>query len=385
MPTPEQETLFWKSAGTARWAYNYYLSEKERIYQTYLQNGKTGKKNITSNKIRKYINNVLKKTTHQWLKEVGSNVMKQGVRDADDAYQKYFKGLTCKPKLKSKRKSKISFYVNYETLTRKQGGFHGEKIGFVKTSEALPKISKNQRYSNPRISYDGKYWYLSFCYEVQERQNIKLSNDIIGIDLGIKNLAIVSNGTIFKNINKTNRMKKLERKLKREQRKASKKLKSNISGYSNYHKPIYKCPLEDCKNLNKQYRKIKILYRRISNIRNNYLHQITRMIVKTKPSCVVMENLNINGMMKNRRLAKAILNQKFYEFKRQMRYKCKEFKIKFIEADRFYPSSKKCSQCGHIKNDLKLKDRIYKCTECGLVIDRDLNAAINLANYEKRS
>ena len=138
-PTPEQEVLFWKSAGTARWAYNFYLSEKERVYQEYLANGMSGRKDISGSEVRKHINNVLKKTTHRWLSEVGSNVMKQGVRDAEDAYRRYFQGLSSKPSFKSRRRSRISFYVNYESLKRMQGGFHGEKLGFVWASQPLPR------------------------------------------------------------------------------------------------------------------------------------------------------------------------------------------------------------------------------------------------------
>ena len=380
-PTPEQEVLFWKSAGTARWAYNFYLSEKERVYKEYLSNGMTGKKDITGAEVRKYINNVLKKTTHKWLSEVGSNVMKQGVKDAEEAYQRYFKKISGKPRFKSRRRSKISFYVNYESLSRRHGGFRGEKLGFVKTSQPLPKIAKNQKYSNPRITYDGKYWYLSIGYEAKEIEKTELSGKSIGIDLGIKNLAVLSDGKVYKNINKTYEVKRLEKKLKREQRRASRKLQKNIKSYDKNHRPIWERPLKECRNLERQNRKIKLVYKRINDIRTNYLHQTTRAIVKTKPSQIVMEKLNVSGMMRNRHLSKAIAAQKIYEFKRQIEYKSEEYGIKFVEVDRFYPSSKTCSHCGHIKSDLKLSDRTYKCPECGLIIDRDLNAAINLANY----
>ena len=382
LPTPEQEILFWKSAGTARWAYNFYLSEKERVYHEYLSNGMSGKKDITGCEVRKYINNVLKKTTHEWLSEVGSNVMKQGVRDAEEAYQRYFKGLSGKPCFKSRRRSKIRFYVNYESLKRMQGGFHGEKLGFVRTSQPLPKLRKGQQYSNPRISYDGKYWYLSVGYEVKEETKPELSGLSIGIDLGVKDLAVLSDGRVFRNINKTHEVRRLEKKLMREQRKASRRVRHNIKGYGKDCRPIWKRPLKECRNVERQNRKIRLLHKRVNDIRTNYLHQTTRAIVKTKPSRIVMETLNVKGMLKNRHLSKAIAAQKFYEFKRQMLYKCEALGIELIEADRFYPSSKTCSRCGHIKRDLKLKDRTYVCPECGLVIDRDLNAAINLANYK---
>lgn len=380
-PTTEQEILFRKSAGVSRWAYNFFLGENERIYRDYINNGKIGKKSISEGDVRKYINNVLKPTTHSWLKEVGSNVMKQGVKDASLALQRYFKGFSGKPKFKSKHKDRPSFYVNYESLSRKQGGFQGEKIGFVKTSEALPKLNKNEKYSNPRITFNGKYWYLSVGYEVQEN-TVELTDESLGIDLGVKDLAICSNGKVYKNINKTQRVKKLEKKLKREQRKLSRKIENNIQSYKSNRNPIYKRPLRECRNVQKQNRLIRNIHRKLANIRQNYLHQTTTEIVKTKPSRIVMESLNVSEMMKNKHLSKAIQQQKFYEFKRQIEYKSKLNGIEFIQVDKFYPSSKTCSCCGNIKKDLKLSDRMYKCDVCGLVIDRDYNASINLANYE---
>ena len=380
-PTTEQEILFRKSAGVSRWAYNFFLGENERIYREYIDNGKIGKKSISEGDVRKYINNVLKPTTHSWLKEVGRNVMKQGVKDASLALQRYFKGLSGKPKFKSKHKDRPSFYVNYESLSRKQGGFQGEKIGFVKTSEALPKLNKNEKYSNPRITFNGKYWYLSVGYEVQEN-TVELTDESLGIDLGVKDLAICSNGKVYKNINKTQRVKKLEKKLKREQRKLSRKIENNIQSYKSNRNPIYKRPLKECQNVQKQNRLIRNIHRKLANIRQNYLHQTTTEIVKTKPSRIVMESLNVSEMMKNKHLSKAIQQQKFYEFKRQIEYKSKLNGIEFIQVDKFYPSSKTCSCCGNIKKDLKLSDRMYKCDVCGLVIDRDYNASINLANYE---
>ena len=383
-PTPEQELLFWKSAGVARWAYNYFLSENNRVWQEYLANGETGEKSVSEGKVRKYINQVLKKTTHTWLSEVGSNVMKQAVKDADTAFKAYFKGISEKPCYKSKRKSKPSFYVNYESLSRKNGGFHGEKIGLVKTSEPLPKLPKGKKYSNPHISFDGKYWYLSVGYEVSEIK-CKLTGESIGIDLGIKDLAICSNGKTYKNINKSHEVRRLEKVLKREQRKLSRMQERNISCYKivgNKRIPVFIKPLEECRNFQKQKRRIKLRHRKLTNIRNNYLHQTTTEIVKTKPSRIVMETLNVKGMMKNRHLAKAIQKQKFYEFKRQIAYKCQKNGIEMVEVPTFYPSSKTCSCCGCIRSDLKLSDRVYRCNECGLVIDRDLNASLNLAKYQ---
>lgn len=372
LPTAEQEILFRKSAGTARWAYNYFLSENRRIYE------ETGK-GVSGYTIRKHINNVLKKTTHVWLGEVGSNVMKQAVIDAEIALKRFFKNVSGYPKYKSRHRSKASFYVNYESLKRVGNGFRGEKFGYVKTSEPLPKIKG--KYSNPRISYDGKHWYLSVGYEVKP-EKVELTGASIGIDLGVKELAIVSTGKVYGNINKTRRVRQLKKRLRRQQRRASLKLKGNIKSRDKNGKPIWKRPLRECKNVERQNALIRLTYKRLTDIRNNYLHQVTSEIVKTKPSRIVMEDLNVRGMMKNRHLSRAIAEQKFYEFQRQIEYKCERYGIEFVEVGRFYPSSKTCSHCGHVKADLRLSDRIYRCAECGLVIDRDLNAAINLANYK---
>ena len=396
LPTKEQEILFWKSAGTARWAYNYFLSENERIYKEYLANGKTGKRGADEKEVRRHINNVLKKTTHKWLGEVGSNVMKQGVKDADLAIKRFLKGISGKPHFKSKRKSKISFYVNYESLKRTQNGFHGEKLGVVKTAMPLPKIKKGAKYVNPHISFDGKHWCLSVAIDITPPK-VELTEESLGIDLGVKDLAIVANRDasqtmVYKNINKTVRIKKLEKRLRREQRKLSRRIEGNIKGYPHLtartggkkRKPIWKQPLRECQNINRQNQKIRLIHKKIADIRLNYLHQTTAAIVKTKPSRIVMETLNVQGMMKNRHLSKAIAAQGFYEFKRQIMYKAEFYGIEFVEADKFYASSKTCSKCKAKKTDLKLSDRIYKCEICGAVIDRDLNAAINLANYRPR-
>ena len=378
LPTREQEILFWKSAGTARWAYNYFLNANEQAYRE-------GRR-IAEGEVRKYINNVLKKTTHKWLKEVGSNVMKQGVKDAALALQKYIKGIAGKPRFKSRRKSRISFYVNYESLKREKNGFHGEKIGFVKTAVALPKIAKGRHYVNPRISFDGKYWYLSAGYEVHPVQT-ELTGESIGIDLGVKELAVVSNQDasrikFYKNINKSAKVRRLEKTLKRAQRKASRKLEANTKSRDKNRSPIWKRPLRECRNIQRQNKSIQLLHKKLTDIRTNYLHQTTAEIVKAKPSQIVMEDLNVKGMMKNKHLSKSVAKQKFYEFKRQIQYKAEWYGIKVVEAGRFYASSKTCSHCGHIKKDLKLSDRTYTCPVCGTKLDRDLNAAINLANYK---
>ena len=359
-PTTNQEENLWKSVGTSRFIYNWTLKRQEENY-------KNGGKFIPDRVFRKELTQ-LKKSELSWLNEVSNNVAKQAVKDACNAYKRFFKGLSDKPKFKSKRKSKKSFYNDNVAFRVKENKLVKiEKIGWIKTNEQIPIGVK---YSNPRISYDNKYWYLSVGIE-QEEIKEELTNISLGIDLGLKDLAICSNGTIYKNINKSYVVRKIEKKLKRLQRQVSRKYELNRVG-KEYIKT---------NNIIKLEKQIQHVHRRLANIRNNYLHQTTTSIVKTKPYRVVIEDLNVKGMMKNKHLSNAIRKQGFYEFKRQLEYKCKFRGIELIIADRFYPSSKTCSKCGEIKKDLKLKDRVYKCS-CGLTIDRDLNASINLSNYK---
>ena len=385
LPTKEQEILFWKSAGVARWSYNYFLSESYRVYQEWL-NDDSKPKHISEQEVRKYINNHLKKTTHTWLKDVGSNVMKQGVKDANIALQNFFKYNKGYPKFKSKKRSKPSFYVNYDSIKRLPNGFQGERLGYVKTRESLPKISKGQKYVNPRISFDGRFWFLSVGYRVEAKQ-VKLTDNKIGIDIGLKDLAIVSNSNNsytkkYRNINKGYRIRLLEKRLKRSQRRLSRKILNNIESYNKNRIPTYTRPLEGCKNIQKQKHIIQNLYRKLTNVRTNYIHQVTTEIVKNKPSRVVLEDLNIKGVMENRHLSKSVSDSKLYEFRRQIEYKAELYGIEVVIADRFYPSSKTCHKCGNVKKDLKLSDRVYRCDCCGNIIDRDINASINLARYK---
>ena len=358
-PTEEQKQKLWQSVGTARFIYNWTLNRQEENY-------KNGGNFIKDNDLRKEITQ-LKKEKLSWLNEVSNNVAKQAVKDACNAYKNFFKGLADKPKFKSRKKSKPAFYNDTYKLKAKEKLVLIEKIGWIKTKEQVPIGVK---YTNPRISFDNKYWYLSVGIE-QEEVKEELTNVSLGIDLGLKDLAICSDGTVYKNINKTYVVRKIEKRLKRLQRQLSRKYEQNKKG-KEYVKT---------KNIIKLEKQIQQTHRRLANIRNNYLHQTTTNIVKTKPCRVVIEDLNVKGMMKNKHLSDAIRKQGFYEFRRQLEYKCKFRGIELVVADRFYPSSKTCSQCGKIKKDLRLKDRVYRCS-CGLNIDRDLNASINLSKYK---
>lgn len=358
-PTKKQELKLYKSSGTARFIYNWVLGKQQENY-------KQGNKFIQDSVLRKEITQLKKTEEFNWLNEVSNNIPKQAVKDACNAYKRFFKGQAKFPKFKSKKKTKPSFYNDTQKLKVKEKLVLLEKVGWVRTSEQLPIDTK---YYNPRITFDGKYWYISVSIE-EENKYEELTEESLGIDLGIKELAICSDGTIYGNINKTVKVKKLEKRLRRLQRKVSRKYQNNKEG-STFVKTC---------NIIKLEKQIKLLQRKLSNIRKNYLHQTTTSIVKTKPRRIVIEDLNVSGMMKNRHLAKAIQKQGFYEFRRQLEYKTKNKGIELVIANRFFPSSKTCSNCGTINKDLKLSDRVFNC-ECGFSVDRDLNASINLANY----
>ena len=365
LPNKEQEVLMFKSIGCSRFTYNWALNRCNELYQQ-------GVKYNMSN-IRKEFTQLKKRDEFKWLNEVSNTTMVESMRNLDSAFKRFFKGKEGYPKFKTKRKSRLSFYVRYDKLYFLDDICNIEKIGKVKfkTNYDIPKGRNICRFSNPYCSFDGKYWYLSFGFEVKENQ-ITLNNNLsVGIDLGIKDLAVVNVlDKPIKNINKSKKVRRLKKKLKRLQRQVSRKYEVNKQGGK----------FVKTNNIVKLEKRIKLLYRKLSNIRNNHIHQATNKIIKLKPYRVVMEDLNVKGMMKNKHLSKAIQEQGFYEFIRQMKYKCEFNGIQFIQADRYFPSSKLCSCCGSIKKDLKLKDRVYKC-DCGLEIDRDKNASINLGNY----
>ena len=364
LPTKEQNISMRKSVGVARFAYNFGLSKWEELY-------KKGEK-MSGFTVKKIFNNTIKKQEqYLWLKEVGSSVTAQAFDDLQKSFNNFFKGKAKYPRFKSKKKSRQSFYVRYDRMNIKDNTVNIEKVGRVKykTNYKIPNL---KTYIDPRCHHDGKHWYLTFGFEQGENQ-AELNHDLsIGIDLGITYLAIVSHlDKPIKNINKSSRVKAIEKKLKRLQRKVSKKYEMNKNG-----KEFVKT-----KNIIKLEKQIKLIHRKLTNIRINHIHQATNSIVKLNPYRIVMEDLNITGMMKNKHLSKAIQGQKLYEFIRQIRYKSEFNRIEFIQVDRFYPSSKTCSRCGTIKKDLKLSDRVYNC-DCGLNICRDKNASLNLSNYK---
>lgn len=362
LPTKGQEILMLKSIGCSRFVYNWALSKCNELY-------KQGIKYSMSD-IRKQFTQLKKEEDFKWLNEVSNTTMVESMRNLDKAFKSFFKKQDKYPKFKSKKKSKQSFYVRYDNLYFKDNVCNIEKMGKVKfkTNYDIP----NCKYSNPYCSFNGKYWCLSFGIEVDENQ-VDLNKDLsVGIDLGIKDLAVVNVlEKPIKNINKTKRVRKLKKRLKRLQRQVSRKYEANKQG-NNFIKT---------NNIIKLENKVKLLHRKLSNIRNNHIHQATNKIIKFYPYRIVMEDLNISGMMKNKHLSKVVAEQCLYNFKMIIKYKCEFYGIEFVEADKWYPSSKLCSKCGAIKKDLKLSDRIYKCS-CGLKIDRDFNASINLSRYK---
>ena len=373
IPNNKQKTKLFQCFGVSRFAYNWTLGKQQENY-------KNSGKFISDNDLRKEFTQLKKIKEYEWLNQYSNNISKQAIKDACDSYKKFFKGYSKFPKFKSKKKSKPSFYVD------------NIKIKFTDTHVKLEKISdstkKNKaklnwirlaekgriptdcKYSNPRVTFDGINFWISVGIEVEESTEMPTNNGI-GIDLGIKDLAICSDGNIYKNINKTQKIKKLEKRKRRLQRKVSRKYLINKKGVC-YYKTSNTIKLE------KQLLKLN---HRLTNIRHNYLHKTTSEIINRKPKFIALEDLNVTGMMKNRHLAKAIQEQSFYEFKRIISYKANWNNIKIIEVPRFYPSSKTCSECGAIKKDLNLSDREWVCTECGVIHDRDYNASVNLMKY----
>jgi putative transposase len=298
-PTKEQEILMFKSIGCSRFVYNWALN---RCNERYEQGEKYSIKEI-----RKEFTQFKKNDNYKWLNEVSNTTVVEAIRNLDKAFQNFFKRIGKYPKFKTKRKSRQSFYVRYDRLNFKDNVCHIEKIGKVKfkTNYEIPK----SKYKNPYCSYDGRYWYLSFGIEVEENQTTLNKDLSLGIDLGVKDLAVCSNEIKFKNINKTKRVKKLKKRLKRLQKQVSRKYEANKEGNK----------FVKTNNIIKLEKQIKLLYRKLSNIRNNHIHQATNKIIKLKPYRIVMENLNVSGMMKNKHLSKAIAEQCFYEFIRQIK------------------------------------------------------------------
>lgn len=365
-PTKVQEAHLWQHIGACRYIWNYMLDHQQKLHAS-------GQKHLSAFSMINLLKPLKNDGEHEWLYEVSNTSLQRICQDLASAYDRFFKKVSGFPKFKSRKRSKPSYPVR-ETIWFAENAVTIEKIGKVKykTDFDFP-LSRGHKFSNPRISNVNGKWMLSFGMECESQAPV-LTDKSMGIDLGVKDLAIAEfNGEqiVFHNINKSKKMRKLKKKAKHLQRSISRKYEANRKG-NVYVKTA---------NIIKEETKLRKLLSRIANIRNNYIHQCTHTFVSYLPKAVVMEDLNVQGMMKNRHLSKAIQEQCFFEFVRQMKYKCEWNGISFVQADRFYPSSKTCSCCGSIKTNLTLRDRLYKCDECGAVIDRDYNAAINLSRY----
>jgi putative transposase len=383
-PSKEQEVLMWKHINGSRFVWNYGLSYQEEYYKKNKED-KDKSRYLSGYDLRKIFVSLKQQEEYKWLKEISSHTISRVCLDIDDNYRRFFKKTKGKPKFKKKNKAEPKFPIRQESLYFIEGKIVNiEILGKIKyqTDYNIPLGMKKYKFKNPRVKFINNKWILVFVVEFEKQEEI-LNNFNMGIDLGIKDLAIISYGDKvlkFKNINKTTKMKKIEKRLKRFQRKVSRKY--IINNKKNKNNENYK-KWQKSNNILKLEQKIRKLYFRLSSIRKNYTHHCTNNLVKLLPKKIVMENLDITAMMKNRCLSKALQEQCLYEFRRQMKYKAEWRGITFVLADKYYPSSKTCSCCGKIKKDLKLGDRVYRCNFCNLELDRDINASINLMNYKE--
>ena len=364
-PTAEQKIKINKAIGTCRYVYNFYLSHNKALHDK-------GEKFMTGKSFSVWLNNeyIPNNPDKAWIKEVSSKSLKKSIEDGCTAFTRFFKGQSGFPKFKKKGKSDVKMYFvknNPKDCRCERHRVNIPTLGWVRIKEKgyIPTTKDGWKIKSGTVSMKAGRYYISVLAEVPDVKIISHGNSGIGIDLGVKELAVVSDGKIYKNINKSARVKKLEKKLRREQRCLSRKYENLKKGESTQ------------KNIQKQKLKVQRLHHRINNIRTDYINKVIAEIVKTKPSYIVIEDLNVKGMMKNRHLSKAVASQKLYEFRIKLKSKCDDNGIELRVVDRWYPSSKLCHRCGCIKKDLKLSDRIYRCG-CGYIEDRDFNAALNL-------
>lgn len=371
-PNKKQLTKLFQYAGCARFTYNWVIVRQQENY-------KQGNKFLSDNELRKEFTQLKKDPDYNWLNHISNNVPKQAIKDVCNSYKRFFKGQCKYPKFKTRKQFNQSFYqdnvkIQFTDTHVKVEGFavskkrNKQRLNWIRLCEK-GRIPPNAKYTNPRFTYDGLHWYVSVGIEIPDSITIP-SNEGIGIDVGIKDLAVCSDGYTYKNINKTHKVRKIEKRQRRLQRSVSRRYEKNKKG-ERYCKT---------RNLIKRQKEFLKVTKRLTNIRQNYLHQTTSDVIKRKPSFICIEDLNVSGMMKNRHLSKAVQQQGLYEFRRQIEYKAEWNYIPVIIADRFFPSSKLCRCCGNVKTDLKLSDRIYKCA-CGNTIDRDTQASLNLKTY----
>ena len=365
-PTEEQKARIRRTIGTCRYVYNFYLGHNKALHDN-------GEKFMTGKDFSLWLNNeyIPDNPDKTWIREVYSKAVKKSIEDGCTAFTRFFKHQSDFPKFKKKGKSDVKMYFVRNNPKDCQCERHRLKIptlGWVRIKEKgyIPTTKDGYMIRSGTVSVKAGRFYVSVLVEIPDVNIDNSSNEGIGIDLGLKDFAIISNGKTYRNINKSAGLKKLEKQLIREQRSLSRKYENLKKGESTQRA-----------NIQKQKLKVQKLHHKMDNIRTDYINKTIAEIVKTKPSYITIEDLNVKGMMKNRCLSKAVASQKFYEFRTKLKAKCDENGIELRVADRFYPSSKTCHHCGSVRKNLKLSDRIYRC-ECGYVADRDLNAALNL-------
>ena len=365
-PTEEQKARIRRTIGTCRYVYNFYLGHNKALHDN-------GEKFMTGKDFSLWLNNkyIPDNPDKTWIREVYSKAVKKSIEDGCTAFTRFFKHQSDFPKFKKKGKSDVKMYFVRNNPKDCQCERHRLKIptlGWIRIKEKgyIPTTKDGYMIRSGTVSVKAGRFYVSVLVEIPDVNIDNSSNEGIGIDLGLKDFAIISNGKTYRNINKSAGLKKLEKQLIREQRSLSRKYENLKKGESTQRA-----------NIQKQKLKVQKLHHKMDNIRTDYINKTIAEIVKTKPSYITIEDLNVKGMMKNRCLSKAVASQKFYEFRTRLKAKCDENGIELRVADRFYPSSKTCHHCGSVMKNLKLSDRIYRC-ECGYVADRDFNAALNL-------
>ena len=365
-PTEEQKVKIRKTIGTCRYIYNFYLAHNKELHDN-------GEKFMSGKSFSVWLNKeyLPKNPDKLWMKEVSSKSVKRSIENGCVAFTRFFKHQSAFPNFKKKGKSDVKMYFvknNPKDCRCERHRMNIPSLGWVRMKEKgyVPTSKDGYVIKSGHVSIKADRYYVSVLIEIPNNKIANNSNEGIGIDLGLKDFAIVSNGKTYKNINKSAKLKKLEKQLIREQRSLSRKYENLKEGESTQRA-----------NIQKQKLKVQKLHHKIDDIRTDYINKTIAEIVKTKPSYITIEDLNVSGMMKNKHLSKAVASQKFYEFRTKLQAKCKENGIELRVVDRWYPSSKTCHCCGAIRKDLKLSDRIFQC-DCGYIEDRDFNAALNL-------
>ena len=364
--TPKQAKKVHQTIGVCRYVYNLYLATTQKYYET-------EQKFLSGMDFSKWLNNVHTKETDGWIKEVSSKAVKQAIMNGEKAYLNFFHGKAKFPRFKKKKNQDVKAYFPKNNPTDWTVERHRIKIptlGWIKLKE-FGYIPTNAQVRSGTVSQKAGRYFVSVLCEVESKPASKLipSHEGIGIDVGLKSFAVCSNGDVFGNINHSKKIKKLEKRVKRLQRKLSRKFKNKKTGG------------ETCyKNIQKQVKQLQTAHVRLANIRHEYVREVVNRVVKTKPSFIAMEDLNVKGMLKNKHLADSVRKQNFYYFRTWMEQKCKQNEIEFRLVNRFYPSSKLCSKCGYKKVRLSLSERTYKCEFCGNELNRDFNASLNLKN-----